>query len=105
MGRVNCVAFSPDGRTLASGDSRGKMFLWDPTAMKHKATLVNDSHVISDIYSISFSPDSGTLACGSIARSEENNKSVVFLWDIKTRKLKATLTGHTEYVISVTFQS
>ncbi len=103
MGSVNCVTFSPDGHTLANGDSRGRIFLWDPITMKHKATLENDSHVICDIFSISFSPDSSTLACGSIARSEEIKKNVVFLWDIKTRELKTTLIGHTEYVISVTF--
>jgi WD40 repeat protein len=38
-GQVNSVAFSPDGRTLASGSSDQAIKLWDVQTGKEKATF------------------------------------------------------------------
>ena len=102
-GRINCVAFSPDGHILASIDSRGKTYIWDSITKKHIATLVKDPPVISEIYSIAFSPDGQTLICGGTARIDERYKAVVFLWDMKSQQLITTLIGHTEPIISVKY--
>ncbi len=38
-GEVECLAFSPDGRTLASGAKDGTLRLWDPASRKELACL------------------------------------------------------------------
>ncbi|GLW10058.1 hypothetical protein Misp01_51870 [Microtetraspora sp. NBRC 13810] len=48
------------------------------------------------VYSVAFSPDSGTLATGS-------HDETVRLWDVAGRRSVATLTGHTAGVWSVAF--
>ena len=89
---VTSVAFSPDGRTLASGwDSTVK--LSDVTTRQNIATL--EGHT-DGVTSVSFSPDGGTLASGSW-------DGTVKLWDVTIRQNIATLEGHTGRVNSVSF--
>ena len=104
-GWVTSVAFSPDGKTLASGHGGwnwnaesqpffGFCSLWDAVTGKLKATL--EGHTDSVPSSITFSPDGKTLASGS-------SDATVKLWDVATGKLKATLEGHTTPVNSIAF--
>ena len=61
---VLSVAFSPDGRTLASGSGYwdNTIRLWDVGSGSHKRTLTG--HVYG-VNSVAFSPDGRTLASGS----------------------------------------
>ena len=59
---VRSVAFSPDGRTLASGSLDGTIRLWEAETGEHIRTLTGHT---DEVYSVSFSPDGGTLASGS----------------------------------------
>ena len=69
---VKCVAFSPDGKTLASGGSDGSMRLWDISTGKHKKEVYWYRRAID---SVGFSPDGKQVVYGTIDRN-------VLLWDI-----------------------
>jgi Trypsin-like peptidase domain/WD domain, G-beta repeat len=59
---VFSVAFSPDGRTLASGSRDNTIKLWDVPSQRQIATLTGHSNYV---FSVAFSPDGQTLASGS----------------------------------------
>lgn len=95
------LAYSPDGKTLASIRSRytdsvivDTIQLRDAATCKHKVTLTGP---LRSLISIAFSPDSRTIAGGS-----DNGK--VYLWDAISGKLKTTLIDHEKgFVYSIAF--
>ncbi len=101
---VVCVAFSPDGKTLASGgvDRSGKtgkgkpdgdIKLWEVATGKNIATWPGHHR---SVFAVAFSPDGKTLASGS-------QDTTVRLWDLRTGKNTATFQGHTDFVRCVAF--
>ncbi|MBD2485304.1 serine/threonine-protein kinase [Planktothrix sp. FACHB-1365] len=100
---IASVAFSADGRTLASGsdssppnsDSDNRIKLWDVPSQREIATLTGDSDFVS---SVAFSPDGRTLASASWV-----NK--IKLWDVQSQREIATLTGHSDSAWSVAFSA
>ena len=56
------VAFSPDGRLLATASSDGTARVWDPATGEHMRTLTGHT---SAIYGVAFSPDGRLLATAS----------------------------------------
>ena len=72
---VRSLAFSPSGKTLASGSRDATIKLWNMPAGRKLATL--QSHA-GGIWSLAFSPDGKTLVSGSMDRT-------IKLWEIKER--------------------
>jgi WD40 repeat protein len=89
------VAFSPDGKTLASGHRGGTIKLWDSATGEERATL-EQGHGDSDRY-VAFSPDGRVLAAANYY------EGTVTLWDAVTGKYRARLDGHALYVSCVAF--
>ena len=92
---VYCVAFAPDGRTLASGGGGGDdaIKLWDAATGALLHTL--DGHADA-LLSVAFAPDGYMLASASADKA-------VKLWDVASGTLQRTLTGHSAGVRSVDF--
>src|SRR5713226_5310485 len=90
--RVHTLAFSPDGRTLATGSEGGATGLWDVTTGELKCSLPHPKYV--DI--LSFSPDGRTILTA-------NTGKTLWLWDVRTGRLHATLTSKKGLVQSVAF--
>lgn len=85
-----CVAFSPDGKTLAaSGGSQydGLIKLWNVADRQLVATLRGDSS--SAIETVAFSPAGGILV-GSQDRNP-GSTSTITLWDVASGQEQATL--------------
>ncbi|WP_013325407.1 NACHT domain-containing protein [Gloeothece verrucosa] len=93
LGAVYSVAFSADGKLLATGDSHGVIRIWNTASRKELLTLTGHQ---SWVYSVAFAPDSQTLASGS----EDNT---VKLWNYQSGECLHTLTGHQKGVRSVAF--
>jgi len=94
-GSVSSVAFSPDGKLLASGSG-----YWDRTIKLWEVGTGNLLRTLTghtdSVRSVAFSPDGKVLASGSDDRT-------IKLWEVGTGNLLRTLTGHTSWVYSVAF--
>ncbi len=87
------VAFSPDGKILASGSDDTNSKLWDVSSGKEIQNLIGHNQ---GVYGVAFSPDGNSLATGGFDK-------IIKLWDVSSGQEIRTLTGHTSIVSSVAF--
>lgn len=89
---VNHIAFSPDGRFVASASFDKKVKLWCGKTGRFLATLTGH---VGSVYQVSWSADSNFLASAS-------KDSTIKVWSVKdTKKAMYTLPGHQDEVYSL----
>jgi WD40 repeat protein/energy-coupling factor transporter ATP-binding protein EcfA2 len=94
QGNVNCLAFSPDGEILASGDARGVIILWDVATRR-----MTGKFVARPMHSLAFSTDK-ILASGSF----DGQMGEINLWNVVTQqRIGEPLKGHSSSVRSLAF--
>ncbi len=92
-GLVASMAFSPDGKILASSGADRATALWDVASGRELRTMGTHNDWVS---SVAFSPDGSILA-------EGGNDKTIKLWDLNSVRELRTLTGHLKEVSSVAF--
>ncbi len=92
---VYAVAFSPDGKLLATASNDRSVRLWEVASRQPLGEPLT-GHT-DEVYGVVFSPDGKLLATASNDRS-------VRLWEVASRHpLGEPLTGHTDAVTNVVF--
>ncbi len=100
-GPVQGMAYSPDGRTLATASDDQTVRLWDVSDRDRPQPLGQPLTGHTNlVYGVAFAPDGRTLATTSVDRT-------VRLWDVSDRDrpgpLGQPLTGHTRDVVGLAF--
>jgi WD40 repeat protein len=85
------VAFSPDGNLIAAGDGHGTLHIWSTTSGHLQGPVISDFTG----HAAPFSPDGKWIAAGS--------GSAVKVWDVATRRVLRTFSGHSALLRTVAF--
>jgi WD domain, G-beta repeat len=92
---IGAVAFSPDGKTIASSSRDGTIRLWDAA----KGTLLKTIEDNGDsVNSVAFSSDGKWIAAG-------DSRNTIKLWSAADGSLLKILQGHTGWALSVAVAS
>jgi DNA-binding beta-propeller fold protein YncE len=97
ISQVRALAFSPDGKTIASAGGNpaqfGEIKIWSVKERKELRTIRGHG---DNIFALAFSPDGSKLATASYDR-------LIKIWDPQTGSELATLKDHTDAVFALAF--
>lgn len=93
LSRILSVAFSPDGKLLATSDIAGEIRLWE--VGNGQPLFICKEHTDA-VNCVTFSPDGKTLASSS-------DDTTIRLWDVLSGHCLKILKGHKNWVRSVAF--
>ena len=91
--QVNCISFSPDGRSLVSGSDDRSVCIWNIRDGSSRELPVAAAGLF---LSVVFSPDGRYIAAGDMRNS-------LWIWDSRAHKLVANWKGHSGWVRCVEF--
>ena len=91
FGSILSVAFSPNSKFIAIGDTKGEVNLWQVAPWRSLLTFQGHT---SWVLSVAWSPDGNMLASSSYDRT-------IRLWDPLTAQWVKTFTGHSNWVLSI----
>ncbi|MFH0902942.1 MAG: WD40 repeat domain-containing protein [Pseudomonadota bacterium] len=92
-GRLQGIAYSPDGRLLATGAFDNLVILWDLSSFSLQQVLTGHKSVVREV---AFSPDGKLLASTGADLS-------IRIWDVASGVQKALLAGHSSEVLVLAF--
>lgn len=95
------LAFSPDQETIAVACGDRHVHLWRPFDAGAAATL--KVRGTKEAWAVAFAPDSQTLAVGYDDEAGFDRETLK-LWDLRTRREMATLSGHKAMVTGAAFR-
>jgi WD40 repeat protein len=93
-GWAGSVAWSPEGKRLASGGGDGTVKVWDGATGREIFTLIGHRGIV---LCVAWSPDGRRLA------SVDSRGRAIRVWDARTGKEAFTLKGHNGAVMGVAF--
>jgi WD40 repeat protein len=95
LAEVYCLAFAPDGKSLAVGGNNAALLVLEAESLRVTRALMGprDGHA-GTVAAVAFSPDGKALLSGGGDKTAR-------LWDARSGKLLQTLTGHAGTVNAV----
>jgi WD40 repeat protein len=90
---IQALAFSPDGRTLASGSEDGWIKIWDLAGGRELHAFNGHPR---GVWSVAYSPDGLTLASAG-------SDKMIKLWTLVSGRELCALAGHSDRVRSVAY--
>jgi WD40 repeat protein len=102
QGQAESVAFSPDGKLIATGADDGSVRLYDVSDPAHPRPLTSEHASGSPVYTVAFAPDGATVAAAS-------TDNLVRLWHVTggaspaLTPLGQPLGGMASYAIGLAF--
>jgi WD40 repeat protein len=98
--RIRGIAFSPDGRLVASGGEDRVIHIWDIRDGKEVRQIKGLAH---EPQSLRFTPDSTALACGMLTYSNASAKPTLYLWDVTSGKERCSFDSPTPFTGALAF--